>query len=67
MGPPVFLLLVMLAGGAITAVVALLSQVTGLKTRLTILEREREKDRELLEAVLLEDSAKLKRLLGTRD
>jgi hypothetical protein len=67
MGPPVFFLLVLLAGGAISSFVALFSQVTGLKTRLTILEREREKDRELLEAVLLEDTAKLKRLLGTRD
>ena len=67
MGPGVFLLVLILAGGAIAAQVTLFSQLGALRNRLLMLEREREKDRELLEAVLLEDTAKLRRLMGTRE
>jgi hypothetical protein len=67
MGPAVFLLIVVLVAGAIVAHLAAFTQLGSLRTKLTLLEREREKDRELLEAVLLEDTAKLRRLMGTRE
>jgi hypothetical protein len=67
MFPTAFLLMVLVAGGVIAAHVAAFTQLSTLRNRLALLEREREKDRELLEAVLLEDPGKLKRLLGTRD
>lgn len=67
MFPPFVLFLFIVAAGAVAAGVSVFTQLSGMKNRLMILEREREKDRELLEAVLLEDTAKLKRLMGTRD
>jgi hypothetical protein len=67
MFPTALLLVAILFVGAVAAHVAAFGQLTTLRNRLALLEREREKDRELLEAVLLEDPGKLKRLLGTRD
>jgi len=64
---PFFLLILIILVVAFGSSLAMYGQLTGLRNRLAMLEREREKDRELLEAVLLEDSAKLKRLMGTRD
>lgn len=67
MAPAVFLLLIVVAGGIVATHVTLFGQVAALRGRLDALSRERERDRELLEAVLLEDPAKLRRLMGTRD
>lgn len=67
MGPLVFLLILVLVAGAITAHLAAFSQLGAIRSKLATLERERERDRELLEAVLLEDTAKLRRLMGTRE
>jgi hypothetical protein len=64
MAPPIFLLLALLAGGAIAAMVSAFNQIAGLKRQLDALERERAQDRELLEAVLLEDPGKVRRLMG---
>ena len=67
MNPMMPLMLILLIAGFLGSFMTFFGQLSGLKNRLSTLEREREKDRELLEAVLLEDTAKLKRLLGTRD
>lgn len=63
-GLAVFLLLLLLAGGAIAAQVSAFNQIASLKQQLAALERERAQDREMLEAVLLEDAGKLRRLMG---
>lgn len=63
-GLAVFLLLLLLAGGAIAAQVSAFNQIASLKQQMAALERERAQDRELLEAVLLEDAGKLRRLMG---
>ena len=65
-GPAVFLLLLVGAGGAIAAHVSAFNQIAALKRQLADVERERAQDRELLEAVLLEDPGKVRRLVGTR-
>lgn len=62
-GLAVFLLL-LLAGGAVAAQVSAFNQIASLKQQMAALERERAQDRELLEAVLLEDAGKLRRLMG---
>lgn len=64
MGPAIFLLLLLLAGGAVAAVTAAFTQIAALRQQLAALERERAQDRELLEAVLLEDAGKVRRLMG---
>jgi hypothetical protein len=64
MGPPIFLLLALLAGGAIATMVSAFNQIASLRHKLDALERERAHDRELLEAVLLEDPGKVRRLMG---
>ena len=61
---PVFLLILLLAGGSVAAMVAAFSQIAALRQQLAALERERAQDRELLEAVLLEDPGKVRRLMG---
>lgn len=66
MGPAVLLFAVLLMGGVVAVNVTLFTRLSELRNRLALLERERERDRELLEAVLLEDPAKLRRLMGTR-
>ena len=58
MNPMMPLMLLLLVGGVLGSFMTLFGQLSGLKNRLNTLEREREKDRELLEAVLLEDTAK---------
>ncbi|HEX5869723.1 MAG TPA: hypothetical protein VFY65_04890 [Longimicrobium sp.] len=63
-GPAIFLLLVVLAGGAVATMVSAFNQIAGLRHKLDALERERAQDRELLEAVLLEDPGKVRRLMG---
>ncbi|HEX8321509.1 hypothetical protein [Longimicrobium sp.] len=65
-GLAVFLLLILVAGGSIAAHVSAHNKIAGLRGQLTELERERSRDRELLEAVLLEDAGKVRRLVGTR-
>ena len=62
----VFLLLLVVAGGAIAAHVSAFNQIAALKRQLADVERERAQDRELLEAVLLEDPGKVRRLAGLR-
>lgn len=64
MGPAVFLMLALVVGGAIAAMVSAFNQIAGLRHKLDALERERLQDRELLEAVLLEDPGKVRRLMG---
>jgi cell division protein FtsB len=64
MGPAIFLLLLLLAGGAVAAVTSAFNQIAALRRQLAALERERAQDRELLEAVLLEDAGKVRRLMG---
>jgi outer membrane murein-binding lipoprotein Lpp len=63
-GLAVFLMVLLLAGGAIAAQVSAFNQIASLRQQLAALERERAQDRELLEAVLLEDAGKLRRLMG---
>jgi predicted component of type VI protein secretion system len=63
-GLAVFLLVLLLAGGAIAAQVSAFNQIASLRQQLAALERERAQDREMLEAVLLEDAGKLRRLMG---
>jgi hypothetical protein len=63
-GLAVFLLLLLLAGGAIAAQVSAFNQIASLKQQMAVLERERAQDRELLEAVLLEDAGRVRRLMG---
>ena len=60
----VFLLVLLVAGGAIASQVSAFNQIAALKRQLDALERERAQDRELLEAVLLEDPGKVRRLTG---
>lgn len=64
MGPAIFLLLLIVAGGAIAAATSAFNQIAALRQQLAALERERAQDRELLEAVLLEDAGKVRRLMG---
>jgi hypothetical protein len=63
-GLAVFLLLALLAGGAVLTLASAFNQIAALRQQVTALERERAQDRELLEAVLLEDSGKVRRLMG---
>lgn len=63
-GLAVFLLVLLLAGGTIAAQVSAFNQIASLRQQLAALERDRAQDRELLEAVLLEDAGKLRRLMG---
>lgn len=63
-GLAVFLLLAALAGGAIASMVSAFNQIAALRNQLAAIERERAHDRELLEAVLLEDPGKVRRLMG---
>jgi hypothetical protein len=63
-GPAIFLLLALVAGAAIATMVSAFNQIASLRHRLDALERERVQDRELLEAVLLEDPGKVRRLMG---
>lgn len=63
-GPAIFLLLLVVAGGAVAAVTSAFNQIAALRQQLAALERERAHDRELLEAVLLEDPGKVRRLMG---
>ena len=64
MGLAVFLLLALLGGGAVLTMLSAFNQIAALKRQLDALERERAQDRELLEAVLLEDPGKVRRLMG---
>lgn len=64
MGLAVFLLLALLGGGAVLTMLSAFNQIAALRQQLTALERERAQDRELLEAVLLEDPGKVRRLMG---
>jgi hypothetical protein len=64
MGLAVFLLLALLGGGAVLTMASAFNQIAALRQQLTALERERAQDRELLEAVLLEDPGKVRRLMG---
>ncbi|HEX2208303.1 MAG TPA: hypothetical protein VHG93_11525 [Longimicrobium sp.] len=64
MGLAIFLMLALGAGGAIAAMVSAFNQIAALRRQLDALERERAQDRELLEAVLLEDTGKVRRLMG---
>lgn len=58
-------LLVLLLGFVLAgAFGAAFSMIHKLQNRVAQLESERERDRELLEAVLLEDPGKLRRMLG---
>lgn len=63
-GLVVFLLVLLVAGGAIASQVSAFNQIAALRQQLATLERERAQDRELLEAVLLEDAGKVRRLVG---
>lgn len=63
-GVVIFLLVLLVAGGAIFSQVSAFNQIAALKRQLDALERERAQDRELLEAVLLEDPSKVRRLTG---
>jgi cell division protein FtsB len=64
MGLAVFLLLALLGGGAVLTMLSAFNQIAALRQQLAALERERAQDRELLEAVLLEDPGKVRRLMG---
>lgn len=61
---PFFLLLLVAAGGAVAAMVSAFNQIAALRQQVAALERERAQDRELLEAVLLEEPGKVRRLMG---
>ena len=63
-GLAVFLLLALLGGGAVLTMVSAFNQIAALRQQVTALERDRAQDRELLEAVLLEDPGKVRRLMG---
>jgi uncharacterized protein involved in exopolysaccharide biosynthesis len=63
-GLAVFLLLALLAGGAVLTLASAFNQIAALRQQVAALERERAQDRELLEAVLLEDPGKVRRLMG---
>ena len=60
----VFLLVLLVAGCAIASQVSAFNQIAALRRQLEALERERAQDRELLEAVLIEDPGKVRRLMG---
>lgn len=60
----IFLMMAIMAGGAVIVMVNATNQIAGLRQQLQALERERAQDRELLEAVLLEDPGKVRRLMG---
>lgn len=60
----VVLAIVLIAGGSIAAHVAAFVQIAALRQQLHLSEAERARDRELLEAVLLEDPGKVRRLMG---
>lgn len=60
-------LLLLLVGLVLVGVVSAgFARIQSLQNRLERLEHERRQDRELLEAVLLEDPAKVRRLMGPR-
>ena len=59
-----FLLIAILAGGAVAVMVSTQNQLAELRQQVQAMERERAQDRELLEAVLLEDPGKVRRLMG---
>jgi hypothetical protein len=63
-GLAVSLLLVLVAGASIAAHVAAFHQIAALRGHVDALERERAADRELLEAILLEEPGKVRRLMG---
>lgn len=63
-GLSVFLLLALLAGGAVLTLASAFNQIAALRQQVAALERERAHDRELLEAVLLEEPGKVRRLMG---
>jgi hypothetical protein len=63
-GLAVFLLLALIGGGVVLTLVSAFNQIAALRQQVTALERERAQDRELLEAVLLEDPGKVRRLMG---
>ena len=63
-GLAIFLLLAILGGGAVLTLTSAFNQIAGLRHKVEALERERAQDRELLEAVLLEDPGKVRRLMG---
>jgi hypothetical protein len=63
-GIAVFLLILVLAAGSIAAHVGAYNRIAALQQQLQIAERERVRDRELLEAVLLEDPGKVRRLMA---
>lgn len=63
-GLAMVLLVVLLAAGSIAAHVGAYNRIAALQQQLQIAERERTRDRELLEAVLLEDPGKVRRLMG---
>jgi flagellar basal body-associated protein FliL len=58
------LVIALLAGGAVVTMVSAQNQIASLRQQVEALERERAQDRELLEAVLLEDPGKVRRLMG---
>jgi hypothetical protein len=58
------LVIAILAGGAVITLVSTQNQIASLRQQVEALERERAQDRELLEAVLLEDPGKVRRLMG---
>lgn len=58
------LVIAILAGGAVITMVSAQNQIASLRQQVEALERERAQDRELLEAVLLEDPGKVRRLMG---
>ena len=58
------LVIAILAGGAVVTMVSAQNQIASLRQQVEALERERAQDRELLEAVLLEDPGKVRRLMG---
>ncbi|HYR12258.1 MAG TPA: hypothetical protein VEQ60_31010 [Longimicrobium sp.] len=60
------LVIAILAGGAVITMVSAQNQIASLRQQVEALERERAQDRELLEAVLLEDPGKVRRLMGRR-
>jgi hypothetical protein len=63
-GLALVLLVVALAAGSIAAHVGAYNRIAAIQQQLEIAERERARDRELLEAVLLEDPGKVRRLMG---
>lgn len=64
MGITLLLLVVLIAAFVGGTFVAVFTRLASLKGAVERLEREREEDRELLEAVLLEDTGKIRRIMG---